>query len=75
MARAMSTSTSSSQTSRAVMKKMVPGLKNGMDYVQLGDSDLMVSKVCMGTMTFGTLAICDHANWSAISIHTYYISS
>mmetsp|Transcript_25694 Transcript_25694/g.31526 ORF Transcript_25694/g.31526 Transcript_25694/m.31526 type:complete len:406 (+) Transcript_25694:118-1335(+) len=31
----------------------VPGLKNGMDYVQLGDSDLIVSKVCMGTMTFG----------------------
>lgn len=33
--------------------KAVPGLKNGMDYVQLGDSDLVVSKVCMGTMTFG----------------------
>lgn len=31
----------------------VPGLKNGMDYVQLGSSDLEVSKVCMGTMTFG----------------------
>ena len=24
-----------------------------MDYVQLGDSDLVISKVCMGTMTFG----------------------
>jgi aryl-alcohol dehydrogenase-like predicted oxidoreductase len=24
-----------------------------MDYVMLGDSDLQVSKVCMGTMTFG----------------------
>ena len=24
-----------------------------MDYVKLGDSDLVVSKVCMGTMTFG----------------------
>ena len=24
----------------------VPKLKNGMDYVQLGDSDLIVSKVC-----------------------------
>ena len=24
-----------------------------MDYVKLGDSDLLVSKVCMGTMTFG----------------------
>jgi aryl-alcohol dehydrogenase-like predicted oxidoreductase len=31
----------------------VPGLKNGMDYIPLGDSTLMVSKVCMGTMTFG----------------------
>ena len=31
----------------------VPGLQNGMDYVTLGDSDLVVSKVCMGTMTFG----------------------
>ena len=31
----------------------VPGLQTGMDYVRLGDSDLIVSKVCMGTMTFG----------------------
>lgn len=32
----------------------VPGLKRGMDYVKLGgDSDLVVSKVCMGTMTYG----------------------
>jgi len=31
----------------------VPGLENGMDYVKLGSSDLVVSKVCMGTMTFG----------------------
>jgi aryl-alcohol dehydrogenase-like predicted oxidoreductase len=31
----------------------VPSLKNGMDYVKLGSSDLEVSKVCMGTMTFG----------------------
>jgi len=30
-----------------------PGLKRGMDYVKLGDSDLVVSKVCMGTMTYG----------------------
>jgi aryl-alcohol dehydrogenase-like predicted oxidoreductase len=30
-----------------------PKLKNGMDYVRLGDSDLIVSKVCMGTMTYG----------------------
>eukprot|EP01082_Thalassiosira_pseudonana_P002265 g2343.t1 g2343 contig11:1227099-1228553(+) len=31
----------------------VQGLKNGMDYVKLGSSELVVSKVCMGTMTFG----------------------
>ena len=31
----------------------VPGLERGMDYVKLGTSDLEVSKVCMGTMTFG----------------------
>mmetsp|Transcript_43100 Transcript_43100/g.78768 ORF Transcript_43100/g.78768 Transcript_43100/m.78768 type:complete len:393 (+) Transcript_43100:78-1256(+) len=31
----------------------VPGLDNGMDYCKLGTSDLEVSKVCMGTMTFG----------------------
>lgn len=24
-----------------------------MDYVKLGSSELVVSKVCMGTMTFG----------------------
>mmetsp|Transcript_43493 Transcript_43493/g.48995 ORF Transcript_43493/g.48995 Transcript_43493/m.48995 type:complete len:477 (+) Transcript_43493:86-1516(+) len=30
-----------------------PGLKRGMDYVRLGNSDLIVSKVCMGTMTYG----------------------
>mmetsp|Transcript_415 Transcript_415/g.899 ORF Transcript_415/g.899 Transcript_415/m.899 type:complete len:430 (-) Transcript_415:131-1420(-) len=38
------------------LKKTVdcPGLKRGMDYVKLGgDSDLVVSKVCMGTMTYG----------------------
>jgi len=29
------------------------GLENGMDYVKLGSSELIVSKVCMGTMTFG----------------------
>ena len=37
----------------SVGNKAVPKLKNGMDYIQLGDSDLVVSKVCMGTMTFG----------------------
>ncbi len=31
----------------------VPGLRNGMDYCKIGTSDLEVSKVCMGTMTFG----------------------
>jgi len=36
-----------------VKTEQVPSLKNGMDYVKLGSSDLIVSKVCMGTMTFG----------------------
>jgi aryl-alcohol dehydrogenase-like predicted oxidoreductase len=41
-------------TARAPVKNVaVPGLEKGMDYVTLGDSDLVVSKVCMGTMTFG----------------------
>ncbi|KAI2493559.1 Aldo/keto reductase-like protein [Fragilaria crotonensis] len=31
----------------------VPKLEKGMDYCKLGSSDLEVSKVCMGTMTFG----------------------
>jgi len=39
--------------SSVVENKSVPSLKNGMDYVKLGSSDLFVSKVCMGTMTFG----------------------
>ena len=30
-----------------------PKLKRGMDYVRLGNSELIVSKVCMGTMTYG----------------------
>lgn len=38
---------------KPVKNVLVPGLENGMDYVRLGDSDLVVSKVCMGTMTFG----------------------
>jgi hypothetical protein len=38
----------------AIVKNVaVPGLQTGMDYVTLGDSDLVVSKVCMGTMNFG----------------------
>jgi aryl-alcohol dehydrogenase-like predicted oxidoreductase len=41
-------------TMRAPVKNVaVPGLEKGMDYVKLGDSDLVVSKICMGTMTFG----------------------
>lgn len=36
-----------------ISNKAVPGLKNGMDFCKLGDSDIVVSKVCMGTMTFG----------------------
>jgi hypothetical protein len=52
VARALSTVCVPTRT--GVVKTLsVPGLKNGMDYVQLGDSDLVVSKVCMGTMTFG----------------------
>ena len=39
--------------SSVVENKSVPSLDNGMDYVKLGSSDLLVSKVCMGTMTFG----------------------
>jgi len=39
---------------KIVKNVQVPGLKRGMDYVKLGrDSDLVVSKVCMGTMTYG----------------------
>jgi len=51
----MKASTLSLPTGRnaIVENTMVPGLKNGMDYVKLGSSDLVVSKVCMGTMTFG----------------------
>jgi hypothetical protein len=29
-----------------VKNQKVPGLKHGMDYIQLGDSDLIVSKIC-----------------------------
>lgn len=45
---ALSTTASSQSKNQAV-----PGLKNGMDYIKLGSSDLEVSRVCMGTMTFG----------------------
>ena len=43
----------SSKRKQIVKTEDVPGLKNGMDYVKLGDSDLVVSNICMGTMTFG----------------------
>ena len=46
----------SSALSTSVGNKSVPGLKNGMDYEKLGSSDLVVSKVCMGTMTFGQVS-------------------
>jgi len=32
---------------------MVDNNKYEMDYIQLGSSDLKVSKICLGTMTFG----------------------
>jgi hypothetical protein len=44
---------SSSRYNAVVKNAAVSGLQNGMDYVKLGDSDLVVSKVCMGTMNFG----------------------
>ena len=44
-------------SSTSIKNVAVPGLKNGMDYVKLGDSDLEVSKVCMGTMTFGEVSV------------------
>jgi len=42
-----------SASKATVGNAQVPGLKNGMDFVKLGDSDLIVSKICMGTMTYG----------------------
>jgi hypothetical protein len=46
-------------TSKAASVKTVavPGLKNGLEYARLGDSDLVVSKICMGTMTFGEVRV------------------
>lgn len=39
--------TTSKNTATTIIKNVqVPGLKNGMDYVKLGHSDLVVSKVC-----------------------------
>ena len=53
-----STITSTARSHGKVVRNVaVPGLRNGMDYVQIGgDNDngnLVVSKVGMGTMTFG----------------------
>jgi aryl-alcohol dehydrogenase-like predicted oxidoreductase len=42
-----------SGSSPIVKNVAVPGLRRGMDYCKLGTSDLLVSKVCMGTMTYG----------------------
>ena len=43
----------SSFSGEIITNKGVTSLSGGMDYVKLGSSDLEVSKVCMGTMTFG----------------------
>jgi hypothetical protein len=40
------TTTSKNSATRIKKNVIVPGLKHGMDYIQLGDSDLVVSKVC-----------------------------
>ena len=51
---ALSTNAVTNTVDPSIVKNVaVPGLKNGMDYVKLGSSDLIASKVCMGTMTFG----------------------
>jgi hypothetical protein len=51
---AKTASAAASPAYNAVVKAaQVPGLETGMDYVKLGDSDLVVSRVCMGTMNFG----------------------
>jgi hypothetical protein len=52
--RGLSTTAALATSKAASVKNVaVPGLKNGMEYARLGDSDLVVSKICMGTMTFG----------------------
>jgi hypothetical protein len=43
-------STAATSSRKSIGNEQVPGLKNGMDYTQLGDSDLIVSRVCMGTV-------------------------
>ena len=47
---AFSATSAAASASTVVENKSVPSLKNGMDYVKLGSSDLTVSKVCMGPM-------------------------
>ena len=53
----LSTTLSTKSPLAIVENRKVPGLQNGMDYVKLGSSDLIVSKVCMGTMTFGEVSV------------------
>jgi hypothetical protein len=44
---ATTTPLSSTRNSKMLPKNQpVPGLQHGMDYIQLGDSDLLVSKIC-----------------------------
>jgi hypothetical protein len=38
--------------------KQVPGLQNGMDYIQLGDSDLLVSKICCTFLLYIHVCVC-----------------
>lgn len=48
------TSTTTAAAARGIVKNVaVPGLANGMDYARLGDSDLIVSKVCSTCRCFG----------------------
>jgi hypothetical protein len=43
----MSMNTNNKNTYNTIVRNQkVPGLKHGMDYIQLGDSDLIVSKIC-----------------------------
>ncbi len=58
-----------------VNNKVVPALENGMDYNQLGSSDLNVSRVCMGTMTFGEVSIdmLEKKRWSLLIALLQYI--
>lgn len=53
LTKALSTTSKEVLRSTITRSKSVPGLDNGMEYTMLGSSGLEVSKVCMGTMTFG----------------------